>query len=152
MTRRAGWITVLTVGTLCGCAESEQLPQHTVPGGDAERGRLLVSAYGCGSCHIIPGISGADGVVGPPLTDWAGRQWIAGNLWNEPGNLIAWLHDPQAIEPGTAMPSQGVTEEEAAHMAAYLYTLDAPTLGPPHPFPLRWLESIGHVRRTGPND
>jgi cytochrome c2 len=152
MTRRPRWITVLIVGTLCGCAASEQSPQHTVPGGDAERGRLLVSAYGCGSCHIIPGISGAEGVVGPPLTDWAGRQWIAGNLWNEPANLVTWLHDPQAIEPGTAMPSQGVTEDEAAHMAAYLYTLDAPTLGPPHPFPLRWLEAMGHVRRTGPND
>ena len=60
--------------------------------------------------------------------------------------------NPQAIEPGTAMPTQGVTADEAAHMAAYLYTLNVPELGPPHPFPLRWLEAIGHVRRTGPND
>jgi cytochrome c len=135
-----------------GCAEPELRPEHHVPGGDAERGRLLIAAYGCGSCHIVPGISGADGVVGPPLTDWAARQWIVGNLWNEPVNLIAWLQDPQAIEPGTGMPTQGVTAEEAAHMAAYLYTLDVPALGPPHPFPLRWLEAIGHVRRTGPNE
>ena len=142
----------LAMAMLCGCAEPEQLPQHTVPGGDAERGGVLIAAYGCGSCHVIPGIGGAEGVVGPPLTDWAARQWIVGNLWNEPANLVAWLDDPQAIEPGTAMPDQGVTAEEAAHMAAYLYTLDAPALGPPHPFPLRWLEALGHVRRTGPND
>jgi cytochrome c2 len=144
--------TALAMAMLCGCAEREQLPQHTVPGGDAERGGVLIAAYGCGSCHEIPGIGGAEGVVGPPLTDWAARQWIAGNLWNEPANLVAWLDDPQAIEPGTAMPDQGVTAEEAAHMAAYLYTLDGPALGPPHPFPLRWLEALGHVRRTGPND
>lgn len=152
MTIASRLTVVLALAALCGCAESEQSAQHTVPGGDVERGELLIAAYGCGSCHIIPGISGADGVVGPPLTDWAARQWIAGNLWNEPANLVAWLHDPQAIEPGTGMPSQGVTEEEATHMAAYLYTLDAPSLGPPHPFPLRWLEALGHVRKTGPND
>jgi cytochrome c len=152
MTIAARWTATLALATLGACAESEHPAQHTVPGGDVERGELLIAAYGCGSCHIIPGISGADGVVGPPLTDWAARQWIAGNLWNEPANLVAWLHDPQAIEPGTGMPSQGVTEEEAAHMAAYLYTLGAPSLGPPHPFPLRWLEALGHVRRTGPND
>jgi cytochrome c2 len=123
-----------------------------VPDGDAERGRVLIAAYGCGSCHVVPGISGAEGVVGPPLTDWAGRQWIAGNLWNEPANLVAWLRDPQAIEPGTAMPSQGVTDEEAVHMAAYLYSLDEYSSGPPHPFPLRWLEALGHGRPTGPSD
>lgn len=148
--RRAG--TLLALAGLCGCAEKEPLPQHVVIGGDADRGSLLISAYGCGSCHIVPGVSGANGVVGPPLTDWAHRQWIAGNLWNEPANLIAWLEDPQAIEPGTAMPSQGVTPEEARHIAAYLYTLGGSRLGPPHPFPLRWLRALGHGKDTGPDE
>ena len=152
MTYRMRSFAALAALVLGGCVEPEPPAHLAVPGGDVERGRLLVAAYGCGSCHIIPGIGGADGVVGPPLSDWAGRQWIAGNLWNVPANLVAWLHDPQAIEPGTAMPSQGVTEEEAAHMAAYLYTLGEPTLGPPHPLPLDWLEALGHVRKTGPND
>lgn len=145
-------LTIAVLAALAACAEEEPVEAHRVPGGDPERGRLLIAAYGCGSCHIVPGISGADGVVGPPLTDWAGRQWIAGNLWNEPANLMSWLQDPQAIEPGTGMPTQGVTAEESAHMAAYLYTLNVPSLGPPHPFPLRWLEALGHVRRTGPNE
>lgn len=152
MTRMRWKMAICALAALGACVEYEHQPRYDVPGGDEERGELLIAAYGCGSCHIIPGISGADGVVGPPLDDWASRQWIAGNLWNEPANLIAWLHDPQAIEPGTAMPSQGVTEVEAAHMAAYLYTLGAPALGPPHLVPLDWLEAIGHVRRTGPND
>jgi cytochrome c2 len=146
------WTAVAMIALLGGCAEPEPLPIHEVPGGDAERGAVLIAAYGCGSCHVIPGISGAEGVVGPPLTDWAGRQWIAGHLWNEPSNLMTWLQSPQSVEPGTAMPDQGVTAEESAHMAAYLYTLDVPALGPPHPFPLRWLEALGHLRRTGPNE
>lgn len=152
MTGRARRVIGLALLGLCACSQPEAPAYQTVAGGDVERGKLLVNAYGCGSCHIIPGISGADGVVGPPLTDWAGRQWIAGRLWNEPANLVAWLHDPQAIEPGTAMPSQGVTEVEAVHIAAFLYTLGEPALGPPHPLSLRWLEALGHVRRTGPND
>jgi cytochrome c1 len=37
--------------------------------------------------------------------------------------LIRWIETPQAIEPGTAMPNLGVTEQRARDMAAYLYTL-----------------------------
>ena len=33
---------------------------------------------GCGSCHVIPGISGAAGRVGPPLSGIAGCIYIAG--------------------------------------------------------------------------
>lgn len=150
-TLRRGAILLALAG-LCGCGEPEPLPQHVVSGGDAERGSRLISAYGCGSCHNIPGVGGANGVVGPPLDDWASRQWIAGNLWNEPANLIAWLEDPQAIEPGTAMPSQGVTPDEARHIAAYLYTLGGSRLGPPHPFPLRWLRSPGHGKDQGSDE
>lgn len=94
-----------------------------VAGGDADRGAELIASSGCGSCHTIPGIEDADAVVGPPLTDMGRREYIAGNLPNEPDNMIRWLIDPQAIEPGTAMPTIGLTEAEARHIAAYLYTL-----------------------------
>jgi cytochrome c1 len=94
-----------------------------VPGGEPDRGAELIASYGCGSCHTIPGIEGADATVGPPLTDMGLREYIAGNQPNTPANMIRWLDDPQAIEPGTAMPDLGVTETEARHIAAYLYTL-----------------------------
>jgi cytochrome c len=94
-----------------------------VPGGDPERGAELIASFGCGSCHTIPGIEAADGVVGPPLTDVGRRRYIAGNLPNRPENLVRWLIDPQAIEPGTAMPNLGLSEEQARHVAAYLFTL-----------------------------
>jgi cytochrome c1 len=35
--------------------------------------------------------------------------------------LIKWIRNPQQIEPGTAMPDLGVSEDEAGDIAAYLY-------------------------------
>jgi cytochrome c len=61
--------------------------------------------------------------VGPPLTMFARRAYIAGQLTNQPDNLIRWIQNPQAVEPGTAMPNLGVIPEIARDMAAYLYTL-----------------------------
>lgn len=91
--------------------------------GDEERGRALLTSYGCGSCHAIPGVAGARSMVGPPLTDFGARQYIAGQLVNRPSNLVGWITSPQSIEPGTVMPDLGVTPAEALDMAAYLYTL-----------------------------
>jgi cytochrome c1 len=67
--------------------------------------------------------------VGPPLNAWSERQYIAGNLQNQPDNLIAWIMNPQAIEPGTAMPNMNIDEQEARDIAAYLYTLESKQSG-----------------------
>jgi cytochrome c len=91
--------------------------------GDPAEGRVAIERYGCGTCHVVPGVPGAIGAVGPPLTEYARRAYIAGNLQNSPENLIAWLQNPQAIEPGTAMPNLNVTEVDARNLTAYLATL-----------------------------
>jgi hypothetical protein len=62
-------------------------------------------------------------MVGPPLSNFALRAYIAGQLPNQPENLLRWLQDPQEVEPGTAMPNLGVGLSVARDMAAYLYTL-----------------------------
>ena len=69
------------------------------------------------------GVTGAVGNVGPPLDGLALRGYIAGRLTNDAGNLITWIRNPQAIEPGNAMPDTGVTEQDGRDIAAYLYTL-----------------------------
>ncbi len=94
-----------------------------VEGGNAKRGRVAIAQFGCGSCHSIPGIPGARGMVGPSLDHWRQRRVIAGEVPNDPQRLITWLTVPQAIEPGSVMPNMGVTDGEARDMAAYLYTL-----------------------------
>ena len=101
----------------CGTAKSPR----PVPGGDADRGARLISHYGCGSCHQIPGIRGADGRVGPDLGDLARRRLIAAKLTNTPANLERWIRDPQKVSPGTVMPDLGVTPAESRDIAAYLY-------------------------------
>lgn len=99
-------------------------PQQTVPGGDPQSGRAVIAAYGCGTCHTIPGVAGADATVGPPLIGLAKRSYIAGKLPNTPDNLVLWIQYPQEIDPGVAMPDLGVSEPAARDIAAYLYTLE----------------------------
>jgi cytochrome c len=94
-----------------------------VPGGEVDLGRETILRDGCGTCHTIPGIRAADGKVGPPLTDFAERSFIAGELPNTAPNLVRWLLDPRQVEPGTAMPDLGLSREQASDVAAYLYTL-----------------------------
>ncbi|MGH7509748.1 MAG: c-type cytochrome [Gemmatimonadales bacterium] len=91
--------------------------------GDPSRGKELLSELGCRSCHIIPGVRGPGGDVGPPLTRWAERQFITGRLVNTPSQLVVWILNPGGIEPGTAMPAVGATPAQAEDMAAYLFTL-----------------------------
>lgn len=98
-------------------------PVWKVIGGNAQRGKPLIQTYGCAGCHTVPGIAGADGNVGPPLTRFGDRTYIAGMLPNSPSNLIRWIRKPQAVLPGNAMPDMGVTEADARDIAAYLYTL-----------------------------
>jgi cytochrome c2 len=103
-------------------AQYTTVDQSTI-GGSAKSGAVLIQQFGCGSCHIVPGIYGADGLVGPPLIHMARRVYIAGVLRNSPDNMIAWLQDPQAIVSGNAMPRMGIDRNQAQDIAAYLYTL-----------------------------
>ena len=105
---------------LAGCSRDRV---SVVAGGSVRRGAATVTEMGCGSCHAIAGITGAHGQVGPPLTGVGGRAILAGELPNTPANMIRWVRDPQAVEPATAMPNLGVTEQQARDIAAYLYTL-----------------------------
>src|SRR4051794_18272224 len=54
--------------------------------GDARAGANEIAQIGCGGCHSIPGITGADGLVGPPLTQIGRRLILAGLLRNTSDN------------------------------------------------------------------
>jgi cytochrome c len=104
-------------------ADCRQGPGTAAAVVNPDEGAALLSAHGCGACHVIPGVTGADGTIGPPLDGFATRAFIAGRLPNQFDALTRWIRDPQTIEPGTAMPTLPVNEAEAHAMAAYLYTL-----------------------------
>jgi cytochrome c len=114
------------LGLLLGAAACTNGAEHdaaVLAHGSPSRGAHLISVYGCGSCHTIPGIPGADATVGPPLAGIAGRSYIAGVLTNEPDHMVRWLLDPPAVDSMTAMPRVGLSTRDAHDVAAYLYTL-----------------------------
>jgi hypothetical protein len=86
-------------------------------------GRMQIAETGCGSCHMIPGITGAGGLAGPPLNQIGRGVFVAGPPRNTPDNMIMWLREPQAIVPGNAMPNIGQQVQQARDVAAYLSTL-----------------------------
>jgi len=109
-------------GLLPGCAGANQTPGDTVAG-SPQRGQAVIEHFRCGSCHIVPGISNADGLVGPPLNRIAIRTFIAGEFQNNPQNLIHWVQAPTSMKPKTLMPVLGLSEQQATDVAAYLETL-----------------------------
>jgi cytochrome c len=132
MRSRSIWIgasTVIILGVVAASAgaawSSRQKTERiarAMTGGDPARGPDIMRRYGCGGCHIIPGVSGADGEVGPPLTGLSRRVYIGGVANNSPDNLVHWMISPQAFSPRTAMPATGINEAEARDVAAYLYS------------------------------
>jgi cytochrome c2 len=53
--------------------------------------------------------------------DFGDRRLIAGRIPNTLPNLLRWLENPQAVEPGTVMPDLGIEAPQARDLAAYLY-------------------------------
>ncbi|WP_346797475.1 c-type cytochrome [Halomonas sp. Bachu 37] len=106
----------------CGSDEANSLPDDSTAG-DPAKGKAAIADYGCGSCHAIPGVPGANGRTGPSLERIAKRTYLAGVLPNTPEDMARWLRAPETIDPLTAMPNMVVSAEDARDITAYLYTL-----------------------------
>jgi cytochrome c2/mono/diheme cytochrome c family protein len=99
-----------------------------------QQGVQVILQRGCGGCHTIPNIPGATGNIGPnlgphdqvpPLNQ---RNPIAtypnGVVPNTSvDDLSKWIMNPQALKPGTAMPTLGLSQDEATAAAAFLYSI-----------------------------
>jgi hypothetical protein len=79
----------------------------------AQRRGFFRNTLNAGLCDVVLGVPG----------NFELAAYIAGQLPHDAENLVRWIQDPQAIEPGTAMPNLGVVPSVARDMAAYLYTL-----------------------------
>ena len=114
----------LALAMMAGCYGGKTERARPIrTGGVAARGHATILIKDCGSCHTIPGVRGANGMVGPPLYFFSRRTYIAGQLPNSPENLVRWVRSPQSVEANTAMPNLGLSEQQARDVAAYLYTL-----------------------------
>ena len=131
--RTADWIgfaALLLVFLVAAITIFINVPHHDdvmamqmVPGGDPEKAPQAIRAYGCGTCHTIPGVAGANGSVGPRLDRMGSQSFLAGQLPNTPDNLINWIQHPQELRPGVDMPDMGVSAADARNIAAYLYSV-----------------------------
>ena len=129
----AGASAIIATGTtllllLCaiwgsGCGHGNEKVAAQLTGGDPRRGEAAIRRHGCGSCHAIPGIAGAGGLVGPPLDRIASRAYIAGRLTNTPQNLMAFVKHPHGVAGRIAMPEMAIPDRDVRDIAAYLYTL-----------------------------
>ncbi|HET8874805.1 MAG TPA: c-type cytochrome [Casimicrobiaceae bacterium] len=113
-------VALSMVAALAACSDPSLHPQAA---GDATRGRMLLQQYGCGACHRIPGVPGANSAIGPSLDRLGRRVYVAGVLPNSPAELARWIRAPDVAKPGTAMPNANVTERDATDIVAYLYQL-----------------------------
>lgn len=122
------WILLvpLILATLSACEDQRgaEQTQRFAALGDPEVGETAIQQYACVTCHQIPGAVGPDTWLGPNLRQIGSRTYLAGILPNTPDNMIAWLMNPKAIAPDSAMPDLGVTEAHARDIAAYLYRLE----------------------------
>jgi cytochrome c oxidase subunit II len=101
-------------------ADQKQAPPQ---GSTADQGRKDFVANSCGSCHRVGGTV-ADGVFGPDLTHFAGRQTLgSGVAPNDDEHLRSWLKDPQVLKPGCLMPNMGLRDNQVEQILAYLKTL-----------------------------
>lgn len=108
----------------CGGGGASTPAKGDVALGNPQQGQQAITRYGCGACHVIPGVQGANGQVGPSLAGIGGRRTLAaGTMENTPANMVKWIQDPQEIKPGSQMPDLNVTDSDARDIAAYLYTL-----------------------------
>jgi cytochrome c1 len=90
---------------------------------DAREATAAMLNLGCGTCHTIPGVTGADGRVGPSLEHVGSQIYIAGMLRNNPENLQYWISHPQSVVPGNIMPDIPMSDASAAKIAGYLEML-----------------------------
>ncbi len=119
----AAALALLALSGAPGCGEGDVYENTLLVQGDPGSGRRIIAQKDCGACHTIPGIRGANSLVGPPLNGFGRRSFVAGTLPNSAENLARWIQDPPSIRPGTAMPDLGVSEAESRDIAAYLHSL-----------------------------
>jgi cytochrome c len=103
-----------------GTSEADAVAR-ALTGGNPANAAILATRYGCGGCHTIPGLPGAEGQVGPPLAGLRHRVFVAGVLPNTADNLINWIVEPRRYSPHSAMPQTGIEPDGARDIAAYLY-------------------------------
>ncbi len=104
------------------CGQCHQGPLEGTP--KLNRGRVMLSRYGCVSCHSIslPDGTKLEATDNPPplshIADKTTREWI-----------YAWLKDPTSYSPSATMPNFGLSDADASDISAFLIANSVPQPG-----------------------
>lgn len=102
--------------------QRQPAPTPADSGALADQQRFLAS--GCVFCHAVRGTV-ATGSRGPDLTHIASRLTLAaGTLPNTVGHRYGWIANPQAIKPGSLMPTVPMSVDDLHAIVRYLSTLE----------------------------
>jgi len=93
------------------------------PSDAVSEGRHIFETTACVNCHTVSGTM-ANGRFGPDLTHLMSRDTIAsGAAPNTREQLRLWIHQPDAIKPGSLMPAMMLTDKELDALMAYMESL-----------------------------
>jgi cytochrome c oxidase subunit 2 len=103
--------------------EAQKLPAASASGDSVAEGRRIFEQTSCINCHAVGGTV-ANGRFGPDLTHLMSRQTIAsGAAPNTHANLKLWIHEPDAIKPGSLMPAMNLNGHDLEAVTLYLESL-----------------------------
>ncbi|MGH2376987.1 MAG: cytochrome c oxidase subunit II [Candidatus Limnocylindria bacterium] len=106
-------------------AEEALVAANRLDAPETQAGRELFRTLACAGCHTIQGLTAGRFPDAPDLTHVASQESIVGGLLavNEE-DLFRWIKDPQAVKPGTAMPTLGLDDETVTNIVQFLLTLE----------------------------
>jgi mono/diheme cytochrome c family protein len=110
-----------------------------VAGADLGKGRQLLEAKGCTSCHAFTGVAPLAASAPPPMDarEFARGRKLAPDLRfardrMTAASMRAWIADPREIKSDTVMPKVALTANEVRDLAGYIHDVE---IRPPPPKP-----------------
>ncbi len=119
--------------------ENDPPSPKEIAGADLGKGRALLETKGCGSCHTFTGVANVPASPPPSMDpkEYERAHKLAPDLRvardrMTPAKLVAWLTDPKALKPDSAMPKIALTDAEVKDLAGYIMSAEV-TASPAKP-------------------
>lgn len=105
-------------------AKNQEYPNVPIPvEGDLKKGKEIVASVGCMGCHRLGPRDPSEALTRDSLRREQGPNLSGLGSKTSQAWLYNWLKNPHSYNPQTKMPDLRLSDEEAAHVAAYLASL-----------------------------